>query len=126
MWRARRRWARAAESTDRVCDSPGQSAVVARKDRNSDDWYLGAITNEAARALPTPLSFLDAGRPYVAEVYRDADDADWRTNPLATTIETGIVDSETVLPVRLAAGGGQAVRFRLASDADARLPRLVP
>ena len=102
----------------------GDAVVIARKDRHSDDWYLGAATDEQARALPTRLDFLDAGRRYVAEVYRDADDADWQTNPLATTIETGIVDASTVLPVRLAAGGGQAVRLRPATPADAALPML--
>jgi alpha-glucosidase len=104
----------------------GDAVVVARKDRHSDEWFLGAVTDEQARALPTRLDFLDAGRGYVAEVYRDADDAHWQTNPLAVTVETGLVDGSTVLPFRLAAGGGQAVRLRPATDADSALPRLAP
>ena len=104
----------------------GDAVVVARKDRHSDEWFLGAVTDEQARALPTRLDFLDAGRSYVADVYRDADDADWQSNPLAVTVETGLVDAATVLPVRLAAGGGQAVRLRPATDADAGQTRLEP
>ena len=104
----------------------GDAVVVARKSRHSDDWFLGAVTDEQARSLSTRLDFLDAGRAYVAEVYRDADGADWQTAPLGVTVETGRVDTTTVLPVRLAAGGGQAVRIRPATDADAALPRLAP
>ena len=55
---------------------------------------------------------------------RDADDADWQTNPQAYRIERVLVDHTTVLRLRLAAGGGQAVRLRPASpDEAARLPR---
>ena len=103
----------------------GDYLVMARKDRQSDDWYLGAVTDEQGRMLDAPLSFLDAGRLYVAEVYRDADTADWETNPHAVTIERGLVDAATVLPVRLAAGGGMAVRLRPStSDEASTLPRL--
>ena len=105
----------------------GDVIVMARKDRGSEDWYLGAVTDEEGRTLSVPLDFLHGGRRYVAEVYRDADDAHWETNPEALTLDEGLVDAATVLPLRLAPGGGLAARFRAASaDEEAAMPRLVP
>ncbi len=90
----------------------GDYVTIVRRERGGDDWYLGSITNEQGRTLQTPLTFLSPGRKYIAEIYRDADDADWRTNPTAYTIERREVDAGTVLSLRLAPGGGEAIRFR--------------
>ncbi len=54
----------------------GDYVTLARKDRNSQDWYLGAITDGIGRTLTAPLYFLEPGQPYVAEIYADAPDAD--------------------------------------------------
>jgi alpha-glucosidase len=89
----------------------GDFVVFARQDRSSDDWYVGAITDERARNIRAPLDFLDAGRRYTATIYRDADDADWRSNPLALEIERRTVTAADSLVLPLAAGGGAAVRL---------------
>jgi len=89
----------------------GDYAVVARLDRDSADWYLGAVTDEHGRALQVPLSFLEPGRRYTAQVYRDGEGAHWEDTPFAFERETVEVSSADVLPLRLAAGGGQAIRF---------------
>ena len=89
----------------------GDYLSIVRRDRDSDDWYLGALSDEHGRLLEAPLSFLDPGRTYRAEIYRDGPGAHWRTNPYEMEIEEMLVTSETVLSLRLAAGGGQAVRF---------------
>ena len=89
----------------------GDYVTFARKDRNSDDWYLGSVTDENARALMVSLDFLDDGRDYLAQIYRDGDDADWRTNPHAIVIETRKVRRGDVMELRLAPGGGEAVRL---------------
>ena len=60
---------------------------MACQDRHSKDWYVGAITNEEAREITIPLTFLGDGE-WMATIYADAPDADWQTNPYATTIET--------------------------------------
>jgi alpha-glucosidase len=96
----------------------GDYVTIVRKDAGSDDWYLGSITDENARTLEADLGFLDAKRDYVAEIYRDGDDADWETNPYAIVIEEKRVTSATKLPLRLAPGGGTAIRFRPAPPAD--------
>jgi alpha-glucosidase len=57
------------------------------------------------------LSFLDPGRKYIATIYRDGDDADWKTEPSKYAIELREVDSKSTMQIALAAGGGQAIRF---------------
>jgi alpha-glucosidase len=89
----------------------GDYVTIARKDRNSDEWFLGAVTDESPRALSEPLTFLDPGRRYRAEIYRDAPDAHWKTNREAIVIEQREVTAADTLDLRLAPGGGQAVRF---------------
>ncbi len=89
----------------------GEYVAIARKDRNSDDWYLGVATDEEARQLEISLDFLESDCEYTAQIYADAPDADWKSNPTAYEISEQTVTSEDILPVRLAAGGGTAVRF---------------
>ena len=97
----------------------GDYVTIARQDRNSEDWYIGSITGESERTLETPLTFLEAGKKYVAEIYADAADADWESNPLSIDIYEALVDSSTVLNLRLAPGGGQAIRIRPATGDEA-------
>ena len=85
--------------------------MIARKDRRSDDWYLGAVGDEQRRSVSVPLDFLDAGREYRAQVYRDGPRADWRTAPFEIVIEERRVTRDDTLPLELAPGGGQAIRF---------------
>ena len=99
------------DDTRMLAGSVGDYAVIARKERGKPNWFLGGITDEEARTMTVPLSFLQAGRRYRAEIYRDGDDADFRTNPRSIAIERRVVRSTDSLPVRLAAGGGLAVRF---------------
>jgi alpha-glucosidase len=89
----------------------GDYVTIVRQERDSDEWYLGSITDEKSRILETKLTFLDPNRKYTAKIYRDADDADWKKAPSKYTIEEREVDSQTVMQLDLAAGGGQAIRF---------------
>jgi alpha-glucosidase len=90
----------------------GDYVVVARQQRGGADWYLGATTDEMARKLEIPLDFLERGRRYEAQIYRDAADADYLKNPAALVIEKRRVTSRDRIDATLAAGGGLAVRFR--------------
>jgi alpha-glucosidase len=89
----------------------GDYVTIARKDRNSDDWYLGSLTDENGRELKVTLSFLDKGRKYRAEIYADGKDADWQKNPLSIDISSKEVTCDSTLDIKLAPGGGYAVRF---------------
>lgn len=90
----------------------GDYVTIARKDRASSDWYLGAMTDENPRDFSVRLDFLDAGRAYRAEIYRDGPQADWKTQPNNVVIEQKVVQRGDVLRVKLAPGGGQAIRFK--------------
>ncbi len=90
----------------------GDYVIVARKERDAEDWYLGAITDEESRTFDVALSFLPPGRSYVAEIYADGPDAHWLHSPLPVAISSRAVDSRSRLTVNLAAGGGQAIRIR--------------
>jgi alpha-glucosidase len=64
------------------------------------------------RTLALKLDFLDAGKRYRAEIYRDGDGADWKGDARFKFVrETKIVTSKDVLSLWLAGGGGAAVRF---------------
>ncbi len=90
----------------------GDYVVIARQERGSNDWYVGAVTDELARELSVPLSFLEPGHSYIATVYRDGDAADWEENPHEFAIEEMGVDADDDMQLKLAAGGGAAIRIR--------------
>jgi len=89
----------------------GDYAVVARKQRGAPTWFVGAVGDEQERRVDVALNFLDPGRRYRAEIYRDSDDADYRTNPRGIVIEQRNVTAADHLAFRIAPGGGAAVRF---------------
>lgn len=90
----------------------GEYVTIARKDRHSDDWFLGSMTNEKSRSFSFDLSFLPKGVDYMAEVYSDASGTTWENNPMGLAISKLKVNSETKLPAELGAGGGMAIHFR--------------
>ena len=99
--------------TTRVIEGKiGDYVVVARRERNAQSWYIGAITDEEGRTFDVPLAFLTPGKKYVAEIYADGPGANWATNPLPVAISSKPVDSTSRLRMVLAPGGGQAVRIR--------------
>src|SRR6059036_1421302 len=98
--------------TTRVLEGKiGDYVVVARRERNGQSWFIGAITDEEARSFDVPLSFLTPGRRYVAEIYADGPGANWLTNPLPVSISRRPVNASTRLHLVLAPGGGQAIRI---------------
>ena len=90
---------------------PNRYITVARQDKNSDDWYVGAITDDNARTALIDLSFLPKGAKYEATIYEDAPDAHWKDNPQAYRIRTVQVKPGQKLKQPLAPGGGAAIRI---------------
>ena len=90
---------------------PGDYVVVARKAKESGQWFVGGVTDENRRTLEFPLDFLEKDRTYTAKIYADAADADYQTNPQAYTIYTKDVTSEDTLSIDCARGGGFAISF---------------
>lgn len=89
----------------------GEYVTIARKDKNSESWYLGSITNKDARTVKLDLSFLDSGKKYKAKIFRDGKGADYKTNPYPVIIEEKEIDNQTDLSVDLASSGGVAIIF---------------
>ena len=88
----------------------GEYLTIARKDRNSKDWYVGTITNEDERLFDLNLSFLDEGL-YEATIYSDTKDSDWEIDPYDYNIYRKKFTNKDSQQLRLANGGGQAIRF---------------
>ena len=90
----------------------GDYVTIARKQRGGEDWYLGAVGDEEARSVDVSFAFLTPGKRYTAEIYRDGDDADYRTDKRhAIVIEKRVVTSADRITLRLAPGGGAAIRL---------------
>lgn len=90
----------------------GEYVTIVRQDRHSKDWYVGSLTNESRRNLSLKLDFLDNKKSYCAEIYRDQPATDWQTNPLTYEIKKVKVKAGATISLKLAPGGGQAMRIR--------------
>lgn len=97
---------------------PGDYLTIARKAKNKDEWFVGAITDETARGVKAALDFLTPNKPYVAAIYSDAENADWEKNPMAYEVKTYLVNDKTTLKMALANGGGAAVSLKPATATD--------
>jgi hypothetical protein len=97
---------------------PGDYVTIARKKKGTEEWYIGAITDEQPRTSRVLLDFLTAGESYIATFYTDAANAHWEKNPMAYRIENFAVDQKTTINLALAPGGGAAVSIKSASRED--------
>ena len=91
---------------------PMEYITVARKTKGKDEYFVGGTNGEQPRTSAISLSFLPAGKKYIATIYADAKDADYRTNPQAYTITTKKVTSKSKLTLHQAASGGYAITLR--------------
>lgn len=101
---------------------PGDYIVIARKAKNKNDWFLGAITDEQERTISIkPGEFLDNTKSYVLTIYRDGPNAHWQNNPEDYVIEKKVILPGTAQPfdIKLAAGGGCAISCAAVSREDA-------
>ncbi len=103
---------------------PGDYVTIARKAKDSGDWFVGGITDENKRTAKFTMDFLEPGKKYVATIYADGDDADYETNPTSYKITKGIVTSETVAQINLARSGGFAISITEAKDNTAGLKKM--
>ena len=90
---------------------PGRYITVARKDKHTDNWYVGNTSNENGHTSELLLNFLDKNKKYEATIYADAKNADWQTNPKAYTITKQKVNAKTKLKLTAAKGGGYAIKI---------------
>ena len=97
---------------------PGDYITVARKAKGTDNWFVGGITDENARTAGFTLDFLTSGKQYVATLYADGKDADYKENPTSYQIKKGIVTNKTKISVWEARSGGFALSLIEATPAE--------
>ena len=98
------------EKTIPIAGEIGEYYIVVRKDRNSEDWYIGGVTDENSRHVHINLDFLNSG-VYKAELYTDSENAHYRDNPFGINITTKHVGKNDSFDVYMAPGGGFAIRL---------------
>ena len=88
---------------------PGYYITTARKDKNSNNWFVGNVNGLNARTSTISLDFLEKGKKYEATIYADASDAHYKTNPQAYKITKQIVTHKSKLQLTTVPGGGYGI-----------------
>ncbi|AUC14903.1 alpha-glucosidase [Tenacibaculum sp. SZ-18] len=97
------------EKTTVLNGEVGDFVTIARKERNTENWFVGSITDENSREITIDFKFLDEGVTYDAVIYKDGNDAHWNDNPTAIDIEKQTITKDSKLTIKLAEGGGFAI-----------------
>lgn len=97
---------------------PGEYITVARKQKDSDNWFLGSVGGNNTRISNINFDFLDADKTYLATIYADAKDAHYKTNPQAYTITKVLLNSKSKLSRFVASGGGYAISMMPADKVE--------
>lgn len=100
------------ETSKYIEAEPGYYITIARKDKNSNNWFVGNSNGYKARTASVSLDFLEKGKQYEATIYADASNADYKTNPQAYTIRKQKVTCTTKLLVKTVAGGGFGISIK--------------
>ncbi|WP_163707411.1 glycoside hydrolase family 97 protein [Mangrovibacterium lignilyticum] len=98
---------------------PGDYITYARKEKGTDNWFVGRTNDEEARTSNISLDFLPEGQKYLATVYHDKKDAHYKTNPKAYAIDKYVVTNKSKFELFCAPGGGYAISFIQADDPKA-------
>ncbi len=88
---------------------PGAYITVARKEKGTNNWFVGNTTGNSKFTSKISFDFLDPGKQYIATIYADAKDANYKTNPQAYTIRKVVVTDKSELIQQAVAGGGFAI-----------------
>jgi alpha-glucosidase len=107
------------DKTDVLSAVPGDFVCVARK--SGEVWFVGTVSDENCRMVKIPLSFLDKGKDYVAEIYCDDISTNWETNPNKVEIASYKVISTDTIYAAVAKAGGNTVILRPAKPEDKNL-----
>jgi len=99
------------EKTKVLNGEVGDYVTIARQERGTDNWFVGSITDENARDIEFKCNFLTPSVTYEATLYIDGENAHWNDNPLAYKIEKRTIDSASILKLKLAPGGGAAIKI---------------
>ena len=95
---------------------PGEYITVARKAKGSDNWFVGNTAGTKSFTSKIAFDFLDNNKQYIATIYADGKDADYKTNPQAYTIRKVLVTNKSKLNQVSVAGGGYAISIVPVTD----------
>jgi hypothetical protein len=101
------------EQTKVLDGEVGDYVCIARQERNTLNWFLGAITDENSRPINIKFDFLDESKEYEATIYKDAENAHWKNNPTGLVIEKMIIKKGDEKSFVLADGGGLAISLKI-------------
>lgn len=102
---------------------PGEYIIAARREKGGQRWFVGGVTNEDARTMTVDFSFLTKGQKYMATIYADAKDADYKTNPEKYVISRRVVTAKDKEKIFMARGGGFAISLMPVDDHTQKLKK---
>ena len=88
---------------------PGRYITMARKAKGTNNWFVGTTVSEHGYLSNLKFDFLDEGRQYLATIYADGPNANYKTNPQEYTIRKVLVTNKSVLKQQCVPGGGYAI-----------------
>lgn len=99
---------------------PGEYITIARKAKGTDNWFLGGICSEPGRTSRITFDFLDPGKTYIATIYSDTPETNYKTNPQSYNIRKAVVTHKSKLSQPCVAAGGFAISIMAADKADTK------
>ena len=88
---------------------PGEYITVARKEKGSDNWFIGNSNGYNKRKSKIDFSFLEKNKDYKAKIYRDGKDCDYAKNPQSYEIEEIEINSKSEIEITTVPAGGYAI-----------------
>lgn len=97
---------------------PGKYVTVARKEKGTNNWFIGSATGDANHQSVISLDFLEKGKDYIATIYADTKDTDYKSNPQSYQIVKGFVNSKNKLKINTVEAGGYAISLFEVTNSD--------
>lgn len=97
---------------------PGKYVTVARKEKGTNNWFIGSATGDANHQSVISFDFLEKGKDYIATIYADTKDTDYKSNPQSYQIVKGIVNSKNKLKINTVEAGGYAISLFEVTNSD--------
>ncbi len=97
---------------------PGKYVTVARKEKGTNNWFIGSATGDANHQSVISLDFLEKGKNYIATIYADTKDTDYKLNPQSYQIVKGLVNSKNKLKINTVEAGGYAISLFEVTTSD--------
>lgn len=97
---------------------PGKYVTVARKEKGTNNWFIGSATGDANHQSVISLDFLEKGKNYIATIYADTKDTDYKSNPQSYQIVKRLVNSKNKLKINTVEAGGYAISLFEVTTSD--------